>query len=416
MAKSRNLANTSAIGTTSNVIVVPTGTTAQRTSATAGFIRYNTDLNSLESANGTAWANVGSGAASSGGGGVSWQPVQNTNFISVAGNGYLVNTATGNVIVTLPTSPTFGNFITISDYGNTFGSNNLILYPNGSKIQGNTANVNLTVNGESISLVYTDNNKGWVNYNGFVSNPVGNYSVNYLIVAGGGGAIWGGGGAGGLLTGTTQLTPGTSYSIAIGAGGTGATNGSNSTGLGLTSIGGGFGYNGTAGNGGSGGGTAMISSSGGVAGSGTSGQGNGGGRGVDGISVYTTGGGGGGAGGAGTPSTNGVGATGGTGILFSYTGSYYAGGGTGGSNRNNEGGGPYPGTPGGGGSGTYNGAGTAGASNTGGGSGGGNSASNGGSGIAIITYLGGQRATGGTITSSGGYTIHTFNSSGTFIA
>jgi hypothetical protein len=31
----------------------------------------------------------------------------------------------------------------------------------------------------------------------------------------------------------------------------------------------------------------------------------------------------------------------------------------------------------------------------------------------IIRYLGIQRATGGTITYSGGYTIHTFNSSGT---
>ena len=54
MAKSRQLANTSSLGTVSNVIVVPTGTTAQRPSATAGYIRYNTDLNSLESANGTA--------------------------------------------------------------------------------------------------------------------------------------------------------------------------------------------------------------------------------------------------------------------------------------------------------------------------------------------------------------------------
>jgi hypothetical protein len=39
---------------------------------------------------------------------------------------------------------------------------------------------------------------------------------------------------------------------------------------------------------------------------------------------------------------------------------------------------------------------------------------NGGSGIVIVRYLGAQRATGGTITSSGGYTIHTFTTSGTF--
>jgi hypothetical protein len=66
--------------------------------------------------------------------------------------------------------------------------------------------------------------------------------------------------------------------------------------------------------------------------------------------------------------------------------------------------------------------GTAGTANTGSGGGGtgGYGASfdggNGGSGIVIIRYLGAQRGTGGTVTSSGGYTIHTFTSSGTFTA
>jgi hypothetical protein len=40
----------------------------------------------------------------------------------------------------------------------------------------------------------------------------------------------------------------------------------------------------------------------------------------------------------------------------------------------------------------------------------------GGSGIVIISYLGSQRGTGGTVTSSGGYTIHTFTSSSTYTA
>jgi hypothetical protein len=35
-------------------------------------------------------------------------------------------------------------------------------------------------------------------------------------------------------------------------------------------------------------------------------------------------------------------------------------------------------------------------------------------GVFIIRYLGSAVATGGTITSSGGYTIHTFTSAGTF--
>ena len=37
----------------------------------------------------------------------------------------------------------------------------------------------------------------------------------------------------------------------------------------------------------------------------------------------------------------------------------------------------------------------------------------GGSGVVLVRYLGNAKLTGGTITSSGGYTIHTFTSSGT---
>jgi hypothetical protein len=68
-----------------------------------------------------------------------------------------------------------------------------------------------------------------------------------------------------------------------------------------------------------------------------------------------------------------------------------------------------------------NAAGTAGTANTGGGGGGGYfntfNGGSGGSGIVIVRYLGTvQRATGGTVTITGGYVIHTFTSSGTFVA
>jgi len=63
--------------------------------------------------------------------------------------------------------------------------------------------------------------------------------------------------------------------------------------------------------------------------------------------------------------------------------------------------------------------------NTGGGGGGGDQSAlqsyrgvggNGGSGIVVIRYEGGQRGTGGTISSSGGFTYHLFTSSGIFTA
>jgi hypothetical protein len=40
----------------------------------------------------------------------------------------------------------------------------------------------------------------------------------------------------------------------------------------------------------------------------------------------------------------------------------------------------------------------------------------GGSGIVIIRYTGAQRGTGGVVTAAGGYTIHTFTTSGTYTA
>jgi hypothetical protein len=40
----------------------------------------------------------------------------------------------------------------------------------------------------------------------------------------------------------------------------------------------------------------------------------------------------------------------------------------------------------------------------------------GGSGVVIIRYFGGTRASGGTITSCNGYTYHKFGAAGTFTA
>jgi hypothetical protein len=65
---------------------------------------------------------------------------------------------------------------------------------------------------------------------------------------------------------------------------------------------------------------------------------------------------------------------------------------------------------------------TAGTANTGGGGGGFHNptgselGATGGSGIVIIRYAGSQRGTGGTVVSSGGFTYHTFTTSGTFTA
>ncbi|MBL7815007.1 MAG: T9SS type A sorting domain-containing protein [Saprospiraceae bacterium] len=263
-------------------------------------------------------------------------------------------------------------------------------------------------------------------------------SVEYLVVAGGGGGASGGGGGGGVLTGTTSVSAGQSYTVTVGAGGnagtgiTRGTNGGNSVFGSTIAIGGGAGggyTSDTPNAGGSGGGGGFDQPSVTVA-TGTLGQGYSGGR--SGFTSYGAGGGGGGAGAAGSnASTLHIGGAGGNGIASSISGTttYYGGGGGGGINDNIQpvvtaNGGGAGGLGGGGngssmgwGSGAYF-NGTSGATNTGGGGGGTDPestlAGNGGSGIVIIRYLGTPIASGGTITQANGYTIHTFSTVGTF--
>lgn len=249
------------------------------------------------------------------------------------------------------------------------------------------------------------------------------YTAEALIVAGGGGTGRAGAGAGGLLYygletpktpngSAISLTSGTSYSIVVGAGGAsgGQNNGANSTAFGYTAIGGGGGGTGGGGilgsSGGSGGGQGGTAGGGTYpgAGSGTTGQGNPGGNRVN--SNNDMDGGGGGAGASGQDGQSSVAGNGGIGLQYSINGTatYYAGGGAGGAIYQGNGG-----LGGGGGLSTGN----NGAANTGGGA---SKLGAGGSGVVVIRYFGAQRGTGGTVTSSGGYTIHTFTSSGTFTA
>jgi len=373
--------------------------------------------------------------SSGGGGGISWQSVQTSNFSATSGNAYPVNTTSGAITVTLPASPVAGNYVQFTDYAGTFATNNLTINPNGKKINAQAVNGVLALNRESVALVYIDSTQGWIAYSGFNDSSIlPNYTASYLIVAGGGGGgryYSGGGGAGGLISGSGTLVSGTTYSIVVGAGGSGnvssspgpGSQGSSSSFFGLTAIGGGYG-NGTnsgSANGGSGGSGGGGGGPGGTAsgGSGTSGQGNSGGN-----SSSSGGAGGGGAGATGGSYPSGSGA-GGVGLSSSITGSatYYAGGG-GGSFDSAQG----AGGNGGGGKGATNSlTATAGTANTGGGGGGGSFASStvnygasGGSGVVIISVPTANYSaitTGSpTVTTSGSNTILTFTSSGSYTA
>ena len=216
---------------------------------------------------------------------VEWQSVftgdGSTGLTAVAGRGYFIDTTSGTVTVTLPTSPKIGDTITIADYATTFATNNVTINPNGNKIEASTTNGTLSTNDQTHTLVYTDSTQGWKIVNqdtasgiqaqyisatgGTITtsgdykihsftgdgcfvvscggNPIGSNTVDYLVVAGGGGGgtdQGGGAGAGGYressgtASGCYTVSPlgacvaalpvsATTYPVTVGGGGTGAT-------------------------------------------------------------------------------------------------------------------------------------------------------------------------------------------------
>jgi hypothetical protein len=327
-----------------------------------------------------------------GGGGSSTSIANGTSNVSIATSNGAVTVATnGATAITVDTSQNA-----------TFNSTGALTLPNGTTAQRPTPVTGMTRFNTTTSLPEIYTGTDW-------SVILTGYTVDYLVVAGAGGAgsTGGGSGAGGFLTGSVNLSQ-LSYTITVGAGGAGSvinfttgSPGGNSLCLGVTATGGGgggsYGTNGASG--GSGGGGGSYDTTGApTGGAGTSGQGFAGGNGVQSASRGC--GGGGGSSAVGATATPGVGGAGGAGTANSYSGSsvVYAAGGLGAS----------------GGSFAVGANGAANTGNGGNGGAGGGVGGTGGSGIVIIRYLGAQRGTGGTVTSSGGYTIHTFTSSGTY--
>ena len=254
--------------------------------------------------------NLASGATQSGfgrSGSVNWCSSIYTNspgtVTAVSGKGFFLNTTSGSITINLPSSPSVGDIVAIKDYANTFDSNSVTVGRGGSKIGGLCIDATLGTDGESITLIYADSTKGWLNVNtdstvagseyvaatggtestcgdfkihtftgdgNFIvtaaGQPTGSNKVSYMVVAGGGGGgsgYGGGGGAGGFREGKCSSDPYTdspldagvglsvpvaTYPISVGGGGPGGANpgasgtsGVNSVFSSITSAGGGGG-------------------------------------------------------------------------------------------------------------------------------------------------------------------------------
>ena len=366
-------------------------------------------------------------------GGTDWQAVKTSSFTAVAGEGYFCNTTSSAITVTLPSSPSIGDELELTDYTRKWATNNVTININGKKFQSGTTNPIYNEDGQSVKIVYSDTAEGWIPVRDDVvtDESIPRYTITHLTVAGGAGggkAKPGGGGAGGMLTSSFLANEGIQLTCSIGAGGAGAnsgsvkgTNGGNSSiaGTGITNItsigggGGGSDQNTAGADGGSGGGGSGESDADG--GSGTSGQGSNGGDGISGGAA--AGGGGGGKNAAGANGTSNTGGNGGAGLASSITGSsvQYAGGG-GGANENASGG---SGGAGGGGGGAQGSAGN-GTANTGGGGGASHegTAGTGGSGIIVLSmpdasYSGTVSGSPTVATNVGGAGVTTIKFTGT---
>ena len=107
----------------------------------------------------------GAGAAptfATAGGGIEWQAVITGDTTMVSGRGYFVNTTSAAITMTLPASPSIGDFVRIIDYAGTFDSNTCTIGRNSQKIAAASADMTVTTERAGLELVFTDSTQGWL--------------------------------------------------------------------------------------------------------------------------------------------------------------------------------------------------------------------------------------------------------------
>ena len=192
---------------------------------------------------------IPSGAKMSGIGTVSWQTsIKTSGFTAASGEGYFCDTNSGGFNVNLPAGSA-GDIVAFKDYRNTFDTAALTVTPNGTdKIGGVNANVTFNTESQSVTLIFTDSTRGWLDVHDSTTSATGNAfiiasggtestsgnckihtftgpgtftvtavaqcaannKVSHLVVAGGGGGgsfHGGGGGAGGFREAKSPVTP-----------------------------------------------------------------------------------------------------------------------------------------------------------------------------------------------------------------
>jgi hypothetical protein len=116
----------------------------------------------VDSVSGSGATGVGQLSFAEVSGGTSWQAVKTSDFTAVAGEGYFVNTTSGAVTATLPSSASIGDEVSIIDYAGTADTNNITVGRNSHNIQGSAADLTVSTERAGFTLVYVDSTQGWL--------------------------------------------------------------------------------------------------------------------------------------------------------------------------------------------------------------------------------------------------------------
>lgn len=87
--------------------------------------------------------------------------VISTNTTAVAGNGYIVDTSSGAVTLTLPAAASVGDTVGVKDGGSSWDTNNLTIARNGLKIMALEEDMTVSTPNMTLELVYASAAKGW---------------------------------------------------------------------------------------------------------------------------------------------------------------------------------------------------------------------------------------------------------------
>ena len=147
----RTACGTVQLGDSGDTITVPSGATITNNGTQTGFGRTGT---------------------------VDWVTTVQTSTITAAdGKGYFVNTTGGAITMNLPAGAA-GSIVAFKDYGNTFDTNALTVTPNGTdKIGGVNADAMFTTESQSVTLIYIDSTKGWMDIHDSTTAAKGNDKI-----------------------------------------------------------------------------------------------------------------------------------------------------------------------------------------------------------------------------------------------